>query len=121
MVKSIFDDDGETPQAEKRSLFQKSKAPGVTGLFDDPKDEKENFVISEAAPESVGETARRSGLAFSAGVAFFSAVVFMLILGWLADLFLGTSPWGIVAGIVLGAVIGFIQLFRVSSEIFRKQ
>lgn len=90
-------------------------------LFEEPEKETEDFVLSEVPPDSAGETARRSGLAFSAGVAFFSAVVFMLVLGWLADLFFGSSPWGIVLGIVLGAIIGFIQLFRVSSQIFNKQ
>lgn len=123
MLKSLLNDDGGPKPAGKRSLFQKFRPPEVITLFEDPENEKEkeDFVLSEAQPESAGENARRSGLAFSAGVAFFSAVVFMLILGWLADLFLGSSPWGIVGGIVLGAIIGFIQLFRVSSEIFKKQ
>jgi len=95
----------------------------VITLFEDPENEKEkdDFILSDAPAESAGENARRSGLAFSAGVAFFSAVVFMLILGWLADLFFGSSPWGIVVGIVLGAIIVFVQLFRVSSQIFKKQ
>jgi len=44
----------------------------------------------------------------------------MLILGWGADLLLGTKPFGIVVGIVLGSVIGFIQFFRLTSQIFKK-
>ena len=59
-------------------------------------------------------------MAWSAGIAFFAAVVFMLILGWGADLLLGTSPWGIVGGIVLGSIIGFVQFFRITSQIFKK-
>jgi F0F1-type ATP synthase assembly protein I len=47
-------------------------------------------------------------------------MVFMLLLGWFADLLLGSSPWGIVAGIVLGSIIGFIQFFRITSQIFGK-
>ena len=42
----------------------------------------------------------------------------MLFLGWGADLLLGSSPWGLVGGIVLGAVIGFVQFFRITSQIF---
>ena len=61
---------------------------------------------------------RRTGLAWSAGIAFFGAIVFMLFLGWLFDLLVGTSPWGIVGGIVLGSIIGFMQFFRISSQIF---
>ncbi len=77
-------------------------------------------MLGETPNETADETARRTGLAFSAGVAFFGAVVFMLVVGWLADLFFGSAPWGIVGGIVLGAVIGFVQLFRISSQIFKK-
>jgi hypothetical protein len=69
-------------------------------------------------PETTDETVRRSGLAWSAGIAFFGSVAFMLFLGWLADLLLGTTPWGMVGGIVLGSIIGFIQFFRISSQIY---
>lgn len=69
-------------------------------------------------PESADETIRRGGLAWSAGIVFFSSIVFMLFVGWGADYVLQSSPWGIVAGIVLGSIIGFIQFFRLSSQIF---
>jgi F0F1-type ATP synthase assembly protein I len=123
----LLDDEPEPESARGEkllSLMHKLRPPEVTTLFDDETDngeEKEDFILSNAPAESAGETARRSGLAFSAGVAFFSAVVFMLVLGWLADLFFGSSPWGIVGGIILGGIIGFIQLFRVTSQIFTKQ
>jgi F0F1-type ATP synthase assembly protein I len=70
-------------------------------------------------PPTAAESSRMSGLAFTAGVAFFSSVVFMLVLGWLVDTFIGTAPWGIVGGIVLGSIIGFIQFFRLNSQILK--
>ncbi len=76
------------------------------------------FVPVAYTPETTDQTVRNSGLAWSAGVVFFGAVAFMLFLGWLADLLLGSSPYGIVIGIVLGSIIGFIQFFRISSQIF---
>jgi F0F1-type ATP synthase assembly protein I len=42
----------------------------------------------------------------------------MLFIGWLVDLLVGTSPWGIVGGIVLGSIIGFMQFFRITRQIF---
>ena len=42
----------------------------------------------------------------------------MLFLGWIADLLFGSSPFGIVAGVVIGSAIGFIQFFRISKQIF---
>ncbi len=68
-------------------------------------------------PPTTEESARMSGLALTAGIAFVSSVVFMLVLGWLVDTFIGTTPWGIVGGIVVGSLIGFIQFFRLNSQI----
>lgn len=74
----------------------------------------------EAEPQSAGETIRQSGMAYSAAIVLFGSIVFMLILGWFADLLLGSAPWGIVGGIILGGIIGFIQFFRITSQIFKK-
>jgi ATP synthase protein I len=63
------------------------------------------------------ETNRKSGLAYAAAFSLFSAVVAGLIAGWLLDRWLGTQPWLLIAGIVLGAVAGFYQFIRVSSKL----
>lgn len=70
-------------------------------------------------PPTAEESTRMSGLAFTAGIAFVSSVAFMLVLGWLVDTFIGTGPWGIVGGIVLGSIIGFVQFFRLNSQILK--
>ncbi|MCY7376914.1 MAG: AtpZ/AtpI family protein [Pyrinomonadaceae bacterium] len=77
------------------------------------------FAQSPYQSESSDETIRKSGLAYSAAIILTGSIVFMLILGWFADLLLGTSPWGIVVGILLGSVIGFIQFFRTTSQILK--
>lgn len=87
-------------------------------VFDAPFEAK--FIPVAYTPQSTEENVRTSGLAWSAGAVFFGSVAFMLLLGWLADLLLGSSPWGIVGGIILGAVIGFLQFFRITSQIFKK-
>ena len=128
MIKNLLGDDDDDRGSDAAEVpGEKRGTHGqVLSIFDsEPPDtlenpEKEEFVLSAAEPESLGETARRSGLAWSAGIAFFASVVFMLILGWGADLLFGSSPWGIVAGIVLGSLIGFVQFFRLTSQIFKK-
>ena|SRR5689334_9349949 len=86
---------------------------------DEPRPE-DPIISSFYTPESQAESARRSGLGYAAGITFFATIAFMLFIGWGADLILGTKPWGIVVGIVLGAVIAFIQFFRITNRIYQK-
>ncbi|MBV9216419.1 MAG: AtpZ/AtpI family protein [Acidobacteria bacterium] len=83
-----------------------------------PDASKPEFTPVAYSAEEPAETVRRSGLAWSAGIVFVGSVAFMLFIGWLADLVLGSSPWGLVGGIVIGSIIGFIQFFRLTSQIY---
>jgi ATP synthase protein I len=60
---------------------------------------------------------RKSGALIGAVMALSSSIVSCLIVGWLLDRWLGTSPWLIVVGIVVGSVAGFMHLIRVMSRI----
>lgn len=71
----------------------------------------------ENNPESEGETIRRSGLAYVAALTLFTSVAVLLGAGYLLDRWLGSSPWGMVGGIVLGSVIGLVQFVRITSQI----
>lgn len=106
----------------KYDLFDKDEPkPKTDGdKFNSWHDESEEkpFVPAPFEPPSIEESNRRAGLAWSAGTVFFGSIVFMLGLGWIGDLILGSSPWGLVVGIVLGSIIGFVQFFRISSQIF---
>ena len=140
MIRSLLgDDDKESDQPGEEST-----ASGVDGLgsfetVPEPVSDAERASRADATPdeiaaadspglvfkipyepESQAETIRNSGLAWSAGIVFFASIAFMLILGWGADLLFGSSPWGIVVGIVTGSLIGFIQFFRLTSQIFKK-
>ena len=63
------------------------------------------------------ETNRKSGLAYAAALSLFAAVVSGLIVGWLLDRWLGTRPWLLVLGIVLGAAAGFYEFIRRTSKL----
>ncbi len=75
---------------------------------------------SSFKPESPGETIRKSGMAYSAALALVGSVIFMLLIGWILDSFLGTAPWCLLGGIVIGSAIGFYQFFRITSQIHKK-
>lgn len=72
--------------------------------------------MAENETEEREETARRSGMAYAAGLAIFFSVVSLMGVGWALDRWLGTS-WIMLAGIVLGAVVGFYEFIRIISKI----
>jgi F0F1-type ATP synthase assembly protein I len=106
LIDNSFDEDDER-KAEENAW------PDENVRFEEPP-----FIPVQYTPEPLEESVRQSGLAWSAGIAFFGSVAFTLFLGWIADQLLGSSPWGIVGGIVLGSLIGFVQFFRITSQIF---
>jgi ATP synthase protein I len=63
------------------------------------------------------ETNRKSGIAYAAALTLFVSVATMCGVGWLLDRWLETRPWLMVVGLVLGAVAGFYEFFRLTSKL----
>ncbi|MGH8928117.1 MAG: AtpZ/AtpI family protein [Acidimicrobiia bacterium] len=57
-----------------------------------------------------------SGEAWVAGSAFLGSILSGTLLGYMADLWLGTKPWLIVIGIVAGSFSGFVRMWRLSEQ-----
>jgi len=69
-------------------------------------------------PESPDqETNRKSGIAYAAALNLFASVVAFCGAGWLLDRWLLTTPWLLVLGLILGAVVGFYQFVRLTSKL----
>lgn len=94
-----------TPEQEK-VLFQTDVSSSQNAVF---------------VPETQAETIRKSGLAYAAAITLFGSIAFLLLIGWLVDLLLGTSPWATGGGIILGSIIGFLQFFRLTSQILKNK
>ncbi len=60
---------------------------------------------------------RKTGIAYAAAFSLFASVVAFLGVGWLLDRWLGTRPWFLVAGIVVGAIAGFYEFVRITSRL----
>lgn len=57
------------------------------------------------------------GLALSAGTAVVASVLGGTLLGYLLDGWLGTQPWLLVAGVVLGTAGAFTWLYRMMAKL----
>jgi ATP synthase protein I len=71
-------------------------------------------VKSENDPQDIN---RKTGLAYAAGLSLFAAVIAGLFVGWLLDRWLGTAPWLLLTGIVLGSAAGLYEFVRSSSKL----
>lgn len=64
------------------------------------------------------EENRKAGFAYAAGLTLFAMVAAFTGLGYLVDTWLGSQPWGLVGGIVLGSAAGLFQFVRLSSRTY---
>jgi len=51
------------------------------------------------------------------GGSFFSSILAGTLLGYFADQWLGTEPWLVIIGIVVGSYSGFIRVWEFSKKI----
>ena len=56
------------------------------------------------------------GTGMAMGIEFTGAVLVAAFLGWGVDHFAGTSPWGLMAGFVLGFATGVYSLIKASAN-----
>ncbi len=59
------------------------------------------------------------GFGLRVSIEMVSALIVGVGLGWLADHFLGSRPWGIIAGFLLGSAAGFVNVFRAAQGMGR--
>ena len=57
------------------------------------------------------------GIAFRLGTELVAATLIGLLMGYAVDYYLGTKPWGIVAGLFLGGAAGFLTVYRTSMSL----
>jgi len=73
------------------------------------------------SPDSSGpnpEENRKAGFAYAAGFTVFASVIAGAGFGYLLDRWLGTQPWCLVGGLVLGSAAGLFEFVRLSSKTY---
>jgi ATP synthase protein I len=63
-------------------------------------------------PADITSGGNALGFGLRVGIELLAALCVGLALGWLADRYIGTRPWGLVAGFFLGSAAGMVNVFR---------
>jgi ATP synthase protein I len=61
---------------------------------------------------------RKAGIAYAAGITLFASVAAFTGVGWLLDRWLGTDPWFLIGGILVGSAGGLYEFVRLSSKTY---
>lgn len=72
-------------------------------------DRRSSFV---RAAEALQDNVVRSGPVAGAGYTLIGAILLLGGLGYAVDAWLGSTPWGLIGGLLLGIVVGFYELAR---------
>ena len=59
------------------------------------------------------ENLRQAGPAATAGYILVSAIIVFGAIGYALDVWRDTSPWFLLAGLLLGVVVGFFELIKI--------
>lgn len=73
----------------------------------------ERVSMDRDAVESMQVNLNRGEPAIVASYRLIGAIMLLGGVGWGADRYLGTGPWCLLAGLIIGLGIGFYQLARV--------
>jgi ATP synthase protein I len=77
---------------------------------DEPREEKPNSLARSL--KSLQDTTTSAGPAAAASYTLIGAVILLGAAGYGLDRWLGTSPWCVLAGLLLGMVVGFYELIK---------
>jgi F0F1-type ATP synthase assembly protein I len=76
-----------------------------------PDDEREMFLARSL--RFMQESLRKSGPAAAAGYTLLAAIGVLGGIGYALDAWRGTSPGFLIAGLLLGIIVGFVELARI--------
>jgi F0F1-type ATP synthase assembly protein I len=75
-------------------------------------DENQDFFLLRSL-RFMQENIRRSGHAAVAGYTLIGSILLLGGIGYALDAWRGTSPWFLLAGLLLGIVVGFFELAKI--------
>ncbi|CAN5557473.1 hypothetical protein BH23BAC4_BH23BAC4_12100 [soil metagenome] len=85
-----------------------------------PPSGKTGTQLRPAKPGSMGHAMQEAAPFVGLGLQIAAAMGFFAGTGFIADRFLGTSPWGILAGCAMGIVAVFAVLYKLLVQLDQK-
>jgi F0F1-type ATP synthase assembly protein I len=79
--------------------------------------ENERGLFLARSLKALQENFRRAGPAAAAGYTLMGSILLLGGIGYAVDRWRGTSPWFLLIGLLLGLVVGFLELAKL---VFRK-
>jgi F0F1-type ATP synthase assembly protein I len=75
-----------------------------------PGDDGDRFL--QRSLKAFQDNVRRAGPAAAAGYTLIGAIILLGGIGYAVDAWRGTSPWFLLAGLLLGLIVGFYELAK---------
>lgn len=75
----------------------------------------------KGGPGGIGEAYRKAAPYIDAAYQLLGGILVGAVVGWLADRWLGTRPWLLVAGLLLGLGAGFVSFFSIVMKLGEKK
>lgn len=110
----------QVPDVPDPDTDKRLKAPSLP----DPPDVRFTRPVSRSSPPSASaperlaaEQVRGMGLAMGIGTSLVASILSGALLGWAADKYLirASTPYGLIAGFLLGVVAGFLSVARTAA------
>ena len=79
-------------------------------MSEDKQQRREIFLAKSL--RSLQENIRSSGPAAAAGYTLIGSILILGGIGYAIDAWRGTSPWFLLSGLLLGLIVGFVELAR---------
>ena len=74
------------------------------------KDDRRHWLMRSLG--AMQDSAMRAGPAAAASYTLVGSIVLLGTVGFFLDRWLGTSPWGLIGGLLLGVAVGFYELVK---------
>lgn len=117
----MVDEDHDHESNESTEDNLKSRFPEIPLHADAPSPPKiEVQLPPHPKVKEAGSDSRQMGkmaIASTAASAFVSPIIILSVAGWWLDQKMKTGPWLAFSGVVLGFVVGVVQLLRITNKL----